>query len=54
MPTGWFDAAPASYPSTHLVYAVLGKQTASTGNFVWGTVVQLSGDTATYIDGGSC
>ena len=45
MPTGWFDTAPASYPSTHLVYAVLGKQTASTGNFVWGTVQQMSGAT---------
>jgi len=45
MPTGWSDTAPASYPSTHLVWAVLGKQTLGTGNFVWGTVVQLSGDT---------
>ncbi len=50
VPTGWTDSAPAS--PTNLVWSVLGIQTAGTGNFSWGTVVQITGsDGANGTDG---
>ena len=43
IPTGWTDDSPAS--PTNDIYTVQGVQTAGTGDYVWGTVIKLTGNT---------